>query len=323
MKMNDDIPEMVSMESKVCPLGCSSNDEIVLFGYDLLHNLPGKFTVVKCNNCGLMRTNPRPTQETIGFYYPEDYGPYHGTKIKHVKNNNDTAINKLKKIIENIVNFNIRQLPELPPGKMLEIGCASGSFLHEMAEKGWQVEGIEFSSTASDSARALGYLVHSGSLETAPEPSQKFDLVVGWMVFEHLHEPIDGLKKLRDWSSDDAHLVFTVPNAASLEFKIFKKYWYALQLPTHLFHFTPDTISAVLSASGWRLQKIYHQRVITNLVVSLGYVLREKGFTSIANKFIQFPKSSGKWQYVLFPVAWIFSLFGQTGRMTIHARREP
>ena len=63
-------------------MGCSSNDEIILASRDLLHDLPGIFTVVKCSNCGLMRTNPRPSPDTIGFYYPENYGPYVGTRVQ-------------------------------------------------------------------------------------------------------------------------------------------------------------------------------------------------------------------------------------------------
>ena len=52
--------------------------------------------------------------------------------------------------------------------------------------QGWEVEGIEFPETASEVASSLGYKVHRGPLETAPEPEQKYDLVVAWMVLEHL-----------------------------------------------------------------------------------------------------------------------------------------
>jgi hypothetical protein len=74
-----------NLETKPCPLGCSVSDETVLTGRDLLHDLPGEYTVVKCNSCGLMRTNPRPTPEAIGTYYPDDYGPYLGTQIRQAK----------------------------------------------------------------------------------------------------------------------------------------------------------------------------------------------------------------------------------------------
>ena len=74
--------DSIQMEDVPCPFGCPQNDEVVLTGHDLLHNLPGEFTVVKCRSCGLMRTNPRPTQETISFYYPDRYGSYLGTRVQ-------------------------------------------------------------------------------------------------------------------------------------------------------------------------------------------------------------------------------------------------
>ena len=166
----------------------------------------------------------------------------------------------------------------------------------------------------------MGYHVHTGTLETAPKPDEPFDLIVGWMVLEHLHDPIECLKKLREWAKPGAWLALSVPNAGSLEFCLFKEKWYALQLPTHLHHFTPQTLEKVLQASGWILAKVHHQRSLSNLIGSTGYVLRDKGYVKLGQKFIAFPERAGRWTYVLYPLAWLFSVFGQTGRMTVWAR---
>lgn len=312
-------PENITLENVSCPLGCSNNDEAVLTGRDLLHDLPGAFTVVKCRACGLMRTTPRPTPETIGFYYPDGYGPYLGTQIRQ-----DRSSSSLKKLLISLVkrvfNFNTQRLPLLAPGRMLEVGCASGAFLHQMANQGWEVQGIEFSGKAAQAAIQRGYRVHVGALETAPSPDEAFDLIVGWMVLEHLHDPIRGLQKLREWAKPGAWLALSIPNAKSLEFSLFKEKWYALQLPTHLHHFTPETIRRTLEAGGWTLEKVHHQRVLSNLIGSTGYVLRGKGYAKLGKKFIDFPEHGGRWPYALYPLAWLFSVFGQTGRMTVWAR---
>jgi 2-polyprenyl-3-methyl-5-hydroxy-6-metoxy-1,4-benzoquinol methylase len=313
------IPVNVVLEDAPCPLGCTRNDEIVLTGHDRIHNLPGEFDVVRCRTCGLMRTTPRPTPQTIGYYYPDDYGPYLGTRIRQAEH--VSILSKfLTPIIKRVINFNTQRLPSLAPGRMLEIGCASGGFLHQMARKGWQVQGIEFSEKAAVAAAKQGYRVHSGPLETAHPPDATFDLIVGWMVLEHLHDPIGGLQKLRQWSKPGAWLVISVPNAKSLEFRLFKEKWYALQLPNHLHHFTPETIKRVLEAGGWTLVKIHHQRVLSNLIASTGYVLQEKGYAKLGQKLIDFPEQAGRWPYALYPLAWLFGLFGQTGRMTVWAR---
>lgn len=308
------------LESISCPLGCVESDEFVLRGRDMLHNIPGDFTVVKCNACGLMRTNPRVTPVQIGNYYPDDYGPYLGSKVTSENSKKTPLLKKLLKFIfGRIYNSNTSRLPDLKPGQLLEIGCASGSFLHYMAARGWRGQGIEFSEKAAQEACKLGHSVHVGPLETAPKPSEAYDLIVGWMVLEHLYDPVGGLKKLREWSKPTSWLVLSVPNAGSLEFHLFKDRWYALQLPTHYYHFTPATIETVLSAAGWRLEKVFHQRVLSNLMVSIGYVLRDKGYIGLSEKLINFPTRAGRLMYFLYPLAWLLSIFGQTGRMTVWA----
>ncbi|PCJ22154.1 MAG: methyltransferase type 12 [Gammaproteobacteria bacterium] len=310
----------VQLEDKQCPNGCEDDDKLVLNAKDIICNLPGEFSVVSCQSCGLLRTNPRPTPETIGFYYPDDYGPYQGTKVSQKELAGLKRVSWLRKFIRKLFKFNTNCLPKVNPGRMLEIGCASGAFMHKMANEGWDVEGIEFSEAAAESARQLGYNVFAGAVECAPEPLVKYDLIVGWMVIEHLHDPIKALKKMRSWVKPGGQLVISVPNAGSIEFRVFKRNWYALQVPNHLYHFDTETLTEVLRKSGWRTQKIYHQRVLGNLVASLGYVCNEKfGESFFSNWLMRFPLASGRLVYLMYPLAFIMSLFGQTGRMTIWA----
>ncbi len=311
-----------SFEKVPCPLGCQENDQTVVTGRDLLHDVEGEFTVVRCGSCGLMRTNPRPTLETIYRYYPDNYGPYLRSQVRQTDSVTSGGKKLLRSIVSKAFNSNANRLPQMNPGRMLEVGCASGAYLHKMKEDGWEVEGIEFSSKAAAAASALGYRVHAGPLETAPAPTEQYDLIVGWMVLEHLHDPISSLETLREWSKPGAWLVLSVPNAASLEFKLFKDKWYALQVPTHLHHFTPKTIEKILKATGWRMEKVYQQRVMSNLIVSMGYVLRNSGYERIGEKLVRFPGAKAVWHYTLYPLAWVLAWLGQTGRMTVHARRE-
>lgn len=314
-------PIEVTLEDVDCPIGCKRNDVNVLIGRDLLHDLPGDFLVVKCQTCGLLRTNPRPTPGTIGFYYPDNYGPYLGTQVSQAQ----PIIGFKKRFTtwaKRIVDVNALKVPVLVPGRMLEMGCASGSYLHLMASQGWQVQGIEFSPKAAEAAAKLGYQVHVGALETAPKPDEPFDLIVGWMVLEHLHDPINCLKKLRDWAKPEAWLVISIPNAGSLDFQIFKENLYSLHLPNHLYHFTPQTLEKLLDQSGWRMDKVFQQRTMANFIASSGYVLRNKGFLKLGQKLIDYPEKAGRWSYLLFPLAWLFSVVGQTGRMTVWARSK-
>lgn len=317
------LPDGVLLETVACPMGCPVQDQHVLSGRDRLHDLPGQFNVVSCSTCGLMRTNPRPTPETIGFYYPDDYGPYLGTQVRQQQGSKSRIKRWLRPLVHRIFNFNTDTLPAIKTGRMLEVGCASGAFLHRMAGRGWQVQGIEFSGKAAQAATQLGYYIHVGPLETAPPPDEPFDLIVGWMVLEHLHHPVACLQKLKKWAKPGAWLVLSIPNGASLEFRLFKEKWYALQLPNHLYHFTPKTLSRVLQAGGWTLEKVHHQRTLSNLIASTGYVLQDRGHSRLGRILADFPERGGRWPYLLYPLTWLLSTLGQTGRMTVWARLKP
>ena len=194
--------------------------------------------------------------------------------------------------------------------------------MHDMANVGWEVEGIEFSPKAADAARALGYAVHTGGLETAPAPRLPFDLIVGWMVLEHLHKPVFSLLKLREWAKPGAMLCVSVPNAGAWQFNLFLDKWYPLQLPTHLYHFTPDTVRLVLAKGGWDVTHIHFQRIVSDPIASIGHVLQEKGFKKIGKRLVDVTVGHEILVGMLYPFAWLASVFGQTGRMTIWARRS-
>jgi 2-polyprenyl-3-methyl-5-hydroxy-6-metoxy-1,4-benzoquinol methylase len=317
---SDELATPVTLESTSCPLCGSDNDEVVLTGHDRLHGVPGEFNVVKCRSCQLMRTNPRPTAATMGVYYPADYGPYVGTQVG-VQHPSSKLAKVVKKALRRLFNDNSQKLPSLPPTTMLEIGCASGAFLHQMASMGWQVEGIEFSEEPARAARALGYRVQSGALEDASAPQHPVDLVVGWMVLEHLHDPVACLWKLRQWSNPGARLVVSVPNAGSLEFRIFRDAWYALQVPTHVYHFTVRTLTKVLEAGGWSVESTHHHRSIANLLLSTAYVLKDKGWGKLS-RWIEEVTWSRSLYVLTFPVALFLAMLGQTGRMTVWASRS-
>lgn len=317
--MIDELPGL-TLEDVACPNGCPCRDETVLVARDLLHSLPGTFSIVRCQQCGLMRTNPRPTPDTIGLYYPEDYGPYIGTKVS------EAALRKKSRFMQKVkglLSSRSNELPDIPPGNLLEVGCASGLFLGQMHASGWRVQGIEFSEQAAENARKQGFDVFTGALEVAPRPQEKMDLIVAWMVLEHLHQPKECLNKLLDWTEIGGYFVFSVPDINSLGFRLFGQYCYDLQVPTHLYFFTPATIRELLASAGWQVERISYQITAASLIASIGYWLKETGRAGRFSRWcIDFPTKGGKLGHLFFPLAYALAKLGQSGRMTVWARRN-
>lgn len=312
-----------ALEDRDCLLGCPRNDDFVLEGRDRLRGLPGRFRVVRCRSCGLLRTNPRPPASAMSTFYPDDYGPYVGTRIgEKVPDTRPGWRRSLSSAVTSLMDPGGLRLPSKRPGRLLEIGCASGSYLDRMAKAGWDVEGIEFSEEAAASARAAGYRVRSGPVETITEPTGAFDLVAAWMVLEHLHDPVVALRRLRDWTAPEGWLVASVPNAGCWELRAFSDAWYSLHLPNHLWHPTVATLSRVLECGGWKLERVFFHRDLRDLLGSLGYALEDRGWLPrLASRLKAFPEAGGRLSQVLFPLAFLLAAAGQTGRMTVWARR--
>jgi len=303
-------------------MGCKHNDKILFAARDLIYGVPGDFYVVKCLECGLIRTNPRPTLASIGDYYPDSYGPYSGSRVNEVLGGGKISVKgQIKGVVSNLFKHSRGNISGIRPGRLLEVGCASGSFLHKMAKEGWRVNGIEFSPAAAKAAQSLGYSVLVGAVEDAPVPDELYDLIVGWMVLEHLHDPLSVLKKFHSWAGLDATLALSVPNAGALDFKIFRDKSYALQVPTHMYHFTPKTLVMILREAGWQVQALYHQRTLSNYMGSLGLVLGGNG-NPLGRLFLDYTETG--WcgtSYLLYPLSWLMGIMGQTGRMTVIARK--
>ncbi|MGE3676933.1 MAG: class I SAM-dependent methyltransferase [Burkholderiales bacterium] len=256
-------------------------------------------------------------------YYPATYGPHLATRVPTSDPDRGNAFARfLRAVVRRIFDAKATILPEMPAGRMLEFGCASGAYLYQMAAEGWKVEGIEVSQAAAAEVARLGFPIHSGSIGSAQPTLLPFDLIVGWMALEHLHDPLADLRRLYDWAQPDCVLALSVPNAASFEFRLFESKWYALQLPTHLYHFTPQSLRVLLNAAGWTVERVHYQRTISNVIGSLGYLLADRGYTRLARRLVEAPESGGLWVYLAHPIAVLLSLFGQTGRMTIWARKS-
>jgi 2-polyprenyl-3-methyl-5-hydroxy-6-metoxy-1,4-benzoquinol methylase len=311
------------METADCALGCRRDDELVFVGRDRLHGLPGEFQVVRCRTCGLLRTDPRPTPAEMSLYYPNEYGPHQcAGEAAPLQDGRRPWRRGVGSLAWRLADSRAESLPPMTPGRLLEVGCASGSFLDRMAKVGWSVEGIEFSESAAARASRLGYAIHRGRLEEAPAPAEPFDIVVGWMALEHLHDPLKSIEKLRSWVKPGGWLALSVPDAGSVGFTIFRSAWYPVDLPRHLYHFDRRTLRLLLEKGGWRVRRFITQRTVMDFIASFGYVLGDTGIAPGLSEWLKkAPERPGRLPLLLFPLSYLLSFLRQTGRMTVWAQR--
>ena len=264
-----------------CDLCGSDNYITVLRGRDLYNNIPGEFTVVKCSTCGFIYTNPQPFDEELAYFYPDTAGYFVPTapEPEAEKPANSTNYGTLKKYFQER-NLAIEGVPGfVENGKLLDVGCSYGFYLKKMKDLGWDTAGIEQNKKAAEyGTKQLGLKIFDDTFENI-SLSEKFDVISMRMVLEHFHSPTQMLEKAFQLLKDDGRLIIIVPDFSGLEFRIFKEYCYALQVPTHLNHFTPATIKKLCAKCGFIIERIVHHKFDRDFVASAQY-MEDKGTIS-------------------------------------------
>jgi len=207
-----------------------------------------KFEIVRCNDCGLVYTQPQLSREDLRACYTEAY--YLKDRLR------------LKSFLEDDIPW-LRRADRVGKyargGSILDIGCGSGGFLRSLDTQRWQKYGVEVSPVPAKSAQQqVDIDVFVGDLREANFLDDQFDVITLWHVFEHLHEPREVLQEIKRILKRGGLLLIAVPNFESLERKLTKEEWYHLDIPRHLFHFSPETIGKMLRKANFKILKVRH-----------------------------------------------------------------
>ena len=209
-----------------------------------------EFQIYECRHCGLLFTEPRPSKEKIGEYYKsEEYYSHQENKKGFIP-----------KIYECVKSINLKHKYNLVTkgksvGRLLDIGCGVGDFIHTAEQHGWNCTGVEPSEDAKEIARKrIKAEIHS-SEDLEQIPDETFDVITMWHVLEH----VDNLKwqvaQLQRLIKKDGRIVIAVPNYKSYDAEYYHEKWAAYDVPRHLNHFNKETLAKMFKTNGLNLVK--------------------------------------------------------------------
>lgn len=216
------------------------------------------YSVMKCDECGLVFVTPRHASEKLREIYAEGYWKSDKPRVRGYSNY--VADERLYlKTYQRRRRF--LQPVETRRLKILDVGCAAGFFLRVMREHGHEVYGVEPSAAIAQHARRhLGEAaVHVGTLDDLPHDQPafapgSFDLVTMWDVVEHVPDPQALLRRARTLLRPDGALVIETQNVSSGFAKLLGRRWHHYKHAEHLYHFDPRTVRRLLEDSGFTVE---------------------------------------------------------------------
>jgi 2-polyprenyl-3-methyl-5-hydroxy-6-metoxy-1,4-benzoquinol methylase len=249
-------------ETVACPFcGTKEHSLYERFGSEL------QYSYVKCSNCGLVYTNPRPAydQDFIDAAYASYYQYADNISLEDLNHVNESSLKMFELEVDHLVRYDKER------AGVLDIGSGMGTFL--LAAKkyyGENSEGLDVSVKMGEFVeKNIGVKVHIAQFEEF-NPGKKFSLIHMSHVLEHVPDPNKWLQHARELLTPNGILVINVPNKFSIGNRM-QHLFYRLRLkqqfangwkdpsrtPDHLFEPTLKSMRYLLDRNDYDILEHY------------------------------------------------------------------
>jgi SAM-dependent methyltransferase len=199
--------------------------------------------LVRCRSCGALTTDPPPTPAELDAAYGDWYRPPAGERRFSLFW--DAVLTRSRSLLA-------RRVDEIaPPGPVLDVGAGDGSLLDALRARGREAVGLERSDHRED------------MLDKAIEEMQgegEWAAVIFWHSLEHLPHPASAVRAAAGLLADGGILFVALPNAASLQARVFGPRWLHLDLPRHIAHLTSGALIEEVRKAGFAIEDVSYVR---------------------------------------------------------------
>ena len=231
-------PPVFCADPSACPVcDASPVEQGFLFTKELA-------SFVQCRSCAFVFVNPRPSAAWLAARYAY-YGTAYFTDPSKLASDFHTARH----------DFELSLLHGLR-GTLLDVGCATGSFVAAAKRAGFDPQGIDISPESTRYGReVLGLPLDVGDLYERRYPGEAFDIVTLWATLEHLPDPNRFLAEARRLLAPGGQIAISVPNHGSLAQRILGRRNRYVGID-HVNYFTRATAHRILSRHGFSAKTV-------------------------------------------------------------------
>ncbi len=219
---------------------CNSQSEYLL-------NKDG-FDLYKCDNCSLVFVFPQLKPEFLKDKIYSYESGYQSNKKGNYGDSPDKKTNEIMRILKSKFNS----------GKLLDVGCSSGEFMHFARKNGFDTYGVELNRRTAEIAKANNPNVYNGFLKDTDFQDGFFDIIFLGDIIEHVNSPDDFINECKRILRKGGMIVISTPNLdcfwSKSTFKLHKLFripWSSVTPPYHLFQFSIKNLNTFMEIKGF------------------------------------------------------------------------
>lgn len=248
---------MIYQDFKPCPI-CSASGQIPYANCTDFTVSKESYTLMRCPSCGVVYTLDPPSDQEMYRYDKQKVNQ----KLKLADSPSGLIGRLYYRVRSRMLRMKVRIVETQAyrtGGSLLNYGAKTGFFSHKMEKRGWKVTSVE----KYHEERLFSLeMFHHRMIDVSEMDSLHagtFDVITMWHVFEHCHNPNELLDRFYELLRPGGILVMACPNIRSTDAMYYGPYWAAYDVPRHLWHFNPNSISALAYRHGFTL--MHHERM--------------------------------------------------------------
>lgn len=189
----------------------------------------------RCVRCGVASTAPWPTESELAAAYGSWYRPATGrfgpVGDRILRASRSTLVRRITR--------------EAPLGPVLDIGAGDGTLTDAIRASGRDAIGLDRYTERPDFDR-----------REPLEVDGEWAAIVLWHSLEHLPRAGAVIDHLATCLAPGGLIFVAMPNAGSIQARLFGDRWFALDVPRHLVHVPADALIARLQGAGLAVERI-------------------------------------------------------------------